>query len=132
MAAQFGRALRPLFELAADATFVNHGSFGACPKEVLAEQDRIRRVMEAEPDAFFRQQVMPEGDGATALRAAISRLAALVGTTEARMAFIENATAGIQAVLRSIDFAPGDRILVTDHTYNAVRIMVEERCRETG
>jgi isopenicillin-N epimerase len=132
MAAQFGRALRPLFELAPDAAFVNHGSFGACPKEVLAEQDRIRRAMEAEPDAFFRQQVMPDGDGATALRAAISRLAALVGTTEARMAFIENATAGIQAVLRSIAFAPGDRILVTDHTYNAVRIMVEERCRETG
>src|SRR6185369_4047929 len=131
MAVQFGRALRPLFELAPDAAFVNHGSFGACPKEVLAAQDRIRRAMEAEPDAFFRQQVMPE-DGATALRAAISRLAAFAGTTEGRMAFIENATAGIQAVLRSIDFAPGDRILVTDHTYNAVRIMVEERCRETG
>jgi len=131
MAVQFGRALRPLFELAPDAAFVNHGSFGACPKEVLAAQDRIRRAMEAEPDAFFRQQVMPEG-GATALRAAISRLAAFAGTTEGRMAFIENATAGIQAVLRSIDFAPGDRILVTDHTYNAVRIMVEARCGETG
>jgi isopenicillin-N epimerase len=128
---QYGRSLRSLWELAPDAAFLNHGSFGACPKEVLAEQARIRQRMEAEPDAFFRADVMPDG-GATALRSALARLAAFVGTKEDRIVFIENATVGIQAVLRSMDFARGDRILITDHTYNAVRLMVEARCAETG
>ena len=56
---RYGRAIRHLWELAEDAAFLNHGSFGACPREVLAEQDRIRRTMESAPDAFFRNDVMP-------------------------------------------------------------------------
>jgi isopenicillin-N epimerase len=128
---KFGREIRHLWELAPDAAFLNHGSFGACPREVLAEQDRIRRRMEAQPDAFFREDVMPDG-GAKLQRAALARLAAFVHTTEERIVFAENATVGVQAVLRSIDFARGDRILITDHTYNAVRLMVEARCAETG
>jgi isopenicillin-N epimerase len=128
---RYGRSLRPLWELAPDAAFLNHGSFGACPREVLAEQDRIRREMEAAPDAFFRERVMPEAE-ATALRAALARLAPLVNAAERQLAFIENATTGTQAVLRSIPFAAGDEILLTDHGYNAVRLMVEARCAETG
>jgi isopenicillin-N epimerase len=126
-----GRALRPLFELDPEGTFLNHGSFGACPKEVLAEQARIRAQMEAQPDVFFRQSVMPE-QGVTALRTAASRLAAFVGTHEAHVAFVENATLGVQAALGSVDLGPGERVLVTDHTYNAVRLMVEARCAQAG
>lgn len=130
-AARFGRAIRPLWELADGATFLNHGSWGACPKPVLAEQFRIRTAMEAQPDVFFRRDIMP-GDGEGALRAAATRLAKLVNAAGDDIAFVENATAGTQAVLRSIDFRPGDRILVTSHTYNAVRLMVQARCAETG
>jgi isopenicillin-N epimerase len=128
---QYGRSIRHLWELASDAAFLNHGSFGACPKEVLAEQDRIRRAMESAPDAFFREGIMPDG-GAADLRSSLARLAAFIHTSADRIVFIENATVGIQAVLRSIDFRAGDRILITDHTYNAVRLMVEARCAETG
>ena len=126
-----GRALRPLFELAAEGPFLNHGSFGACPKGVLAEQARIRAGMEAQPDVFFRRSVMPDQED-TALRAAASRLAAFVGVSEERVAFVENASLGVQLALASVDLAPGDRILITDHTYNAVRLMVEARCAQTG
>jgi isopenicillin-N epimerase len=55
-----------------------------------------------------------------------------VNAGEDEVAFVENATSGVQAVLRSIDLGPGDRILINDHTYNAVRLMVEARCAETG
>lgn len=128
---RFGRALRPLWELAEGAAFLNHGSFGACPKAVLAEQERIRRRMESAPDAFFRDEVMPDA-GNTSLRRAAEALAAFLGVPGGNVGFVENATAGVQAVLRSIGFEPGDRILVTDHGYKAVRRMVEARCAETG
>src|SRR4051812_25242741 len=127
----FGHALRPLWHLQADARFLNHGSFGACPREVLAEQDHIRLEMEAQPDRFFRDRIMP-GERPTALREAIAQLAAFVGAESEGIALVENATAAVQAVLRSMTFSPGDEILVTDHTYNAVRLIVAARCAETG
>ncbi len=123
--------MRQPFELADDATFLNHGSFGACPKVILAEQDRIRKEMESQPDLHFRRAVMPDA-GATALRAAASELAAFVNAGEGDLAFIENATTGTQAILRSVELRPGDQVLITDHTYNAVRLMVDARCAETG
>ena len=127
----FGRALRPLWPLAPDAMFLNHGSFGACPMSVLAEQERLRSRMESQPDRFFRESVMPR-EGPTPLRDAIAQLAAFVGTGEDELALLENATAGVQAVVRSVPLEAGDEILITDHTYNAVRLIVEARCAETG
>ena len=123
--------MRPLWVLAEEGTFLNHGSFGACPRVVLAAQARIREAMEAQPDQFFRSGIMP-GEGVTTLRTAASDLAAFVNAGHDQLAFVENATAGVQAVLRSVDLRPGDRVLITDHTYNAVRLMVEARCAETG
>jgi isopenicillin-N epimerase len=128
----FGRGLRPLWHLAPDATFLNHGSFGACPKCVLAEQERQRLAMEAHPDRFFRKEIMPRADDATALREAIAPLARFVGAAPDAVAMIENATSGVQAVVRSLPLARGDEVLITDHTYNAVRLIVEARCAETG
>jgi isopenicillin-N epimerase len=128
---RYGRPIRHLWELDESAVFLNHGSFGACPKEVLAEQARLRREMETAPDAFFRRRIMP-GNGETELRAAASGIAAFVNVPGKQVAFVENATAGIQAVIRSIPLGPGDHILTTDHTYNAVRLMVDARCAETG
>jgi isopenicillin-N epimerase len=127
----FGRAMRPLWHLASEAIFLNHGSFGACPREVLAEQDRLRLDMEAQPDRFFREGIVPDRED-TPLRQATGQLAAFVGANPGRVALVENATAGVQAVVRSVAFAPGDEILVTNHTYNAVRLIVEARCAETG
>ena len=128
---KFGRSLRPMFALEHGAVFLNHGSFGACPREVIAEQDRLRAAMESQPDRFFRERIMPTGEG-TELRQAAGELARFVGTTADRIAFVENATAGVQAVVRGLALAPGDEILVNDHTYNAVRLIVEERCRDAG
>lgn len=127
----FGRTLRPLWGLADDVVFLNHGSYGACPREVLAAQDAIRARMEAQPDLFFGNEISP-GEGPTTLRAAAREIARFIGAEGENIAFVENATAGIQAVLSSLPFAPGDQILITDHTYNAMRLMVEARCAETG
>ncbi len=127
---EFGRSIRRLWGLDETATLLNHGSYGACPSEVLQEQDRIRREMERQPDVFF-QRIFPTHPDSV-LRAAAREVGAFVGVDGNRLAFIENATSGVQAVLQSMRFAAGDEILLTDHQYNAVQLAVEARCRETG
>ncbi|HZZ72783.1 MAG TPA: aminotransferase class V-fold PLP-dependent enzyme [Pirellulales bacterium] len=94
-------------------TFLNHGSFGACPSEVLARQDEFRRQLEAEPVRFFLRELPP------LLDAARGALATFVGAPAADLVFTSNATAGVNSVLRSLEFQPGDEILITDHGYNA-------------
>jgi isopenicillin-N epimerase len=96
-------------------TFLNHGSYGATPRAVLAEQDRWRARMEARPTAFMSYE-LPQR-----LREAASGLAAFVGGNGEDFGFVENATVGCNAVLNSIRLAPGDEILLTDHVYPAVR-----------
>jgi isopenicillin-N epimerase len=102
-----------------EVAFLNHGSFGATPRAVLAEQDRWRARMERRPTHFMDRELPP------ALRAAAARLAAFVGAHAEDLVFVENATAGCNTVLRSLSFAPGDEILVTDHGYPAVRKAAE-------
>ena len=127
----FGRAIRALWGLNQDAILLNHGSFGACPLEVLKVQESLRRDMEFQPDVFFREHIMPRA-GETPLRAVAAQLASFVNAKPDDIALVENASAGTQAVLRSVKLAPGDRIMVTSHGYNAVRLMVEAKCAESG
>jgi isopenicillin-N epimerase len=122
----FGMPLRRRFLLERGTAFLNHGSFGATPRAVLAAADRWRRRMEANPDRFLRY-VLPG-----ALRAAAARLAAFVHAREKDLVFAENATAGVNAVLRSLELRPGDEILANTHTYNAVRQTIREVCRRSG
>jgi len=131
MNAGFGRALRAQFLLQGDGAFLNHGSFGACPIPVLQEQERIRTWMETQPDEFFTKEVVPRHE-VTAVRSAAAAVAQFVGVPGDSIALLENATTGTQSVLQSIDFRPGDEIMITNHQYNAVRLAVEQRCKETG
>jgi isopenicillin-N epimerase len=110
-----GRAIRHAWQLDPNFITVNHGSFGATPDCVLAEQDAWRRRMEAQPTRFMAS-VLPN-----AQRDAASRLAAFVGAAGADIAFVNNATTGCNAVLRSLSLQPGDEVLVLDHGYGAVR-----------
>lgn len=128
---KFGSAIRPRWSLMDGAAFLNHGSFGACPRAVQAEAERIRAEMERHPDKFFDERIIPTRDR-TELRDAAEAVGAFVGASGDSIALVENATSGTQAVLQSVAFEPGDRILVTDHQYNAVRLAVEARCKETG
>jgi len=131
----FGNAARAHFALHEGGTFLNHGSYGASPHVVRAEQQRLRDEMERHPDAFF-DRIKPtgdmSGDGPSAPRRVASDLARLLGTEGERIALVENATAAVLSVLGSIELAAGDEILGTDHQYNAVRLGIEARCRQTG
>lgn len=107
--------LAKLWPLDPDVVFLNHGSFGACPTAVLRHQQALRDELEAGPVRFLSREL---DDRLDAARAA---LAAFVGADPEDLGFVVNATTGINAVLRSLSFAPGDELLTTDHAYNACR-----------
>jgi len=114
-AARPGHAMRPFWMLEPHMHFLNHGSFGATPRHVLAAQDDWRARLERQPIRFVGTELP------LALRAAAARLAQFLGTTDERLAFVENATDAVNAVLRSQAWQPGDEIVMANHTYPAVR-----------
>ncbi|MGH6933570.1 MAG: aminotransferase class V-fold PLP-dependent enzyme [Dongiaceae bacterium] len=124
---RYGRAARRHFLLRDGITFLNHGSFGATPRPVFEAQDALRRELEAQPVRFFdRTRLQPR------LRAAVGQLAEFLHAAPDQMAFVENATTGANAVLRSLELLPGDEVLVTDHGYPAVRNAAAYVCRRAG
>lgn len=121
-----GAAIRYEWALDWDYVTVNHGAFGATPKVVLAAQDNWRRQLEAQPSRFMRQ-VLPD-----ALRNAAARLAAFIGGEADNLAFVENATVGCNAVLRSLRLQPGDQVVAMSHGYGAVHNTVRFVTERSG
>ena len=119
-------AIRAEWALDPDFLTLNHGSYGATPRAVRAAQDAWRDRLEAQPSRFFRETYP------AAIRHAASSLAAFLGAHGDDLAFVENATTGCNAVLRSLRFQPGDEILVLQHVYGAVRNTIRHICERTG
>jgi len=109
-----------------EVTFLNHGSFGACPRVVLEAQQRIREEIEREPVRFFVRELPGRLDGA---RQALARF---VGADPECLAPVPNATSGVNAVLRSLEFGPEDELVVTDHAYEACRNALDYVARRFG
>src|SRR4051812_10606722 len=107
------RAMSGEWLLASDVTFLNHGSFGSCPRPVLQRQTELREELEQRPISFLDYELEDRLDAARA------PLAAFLGARAMDVAFVPNATTGVNTVLRSIRLEPGDEILTTDHEYNA-------------
>jgi isopenicillin-N epimerase len=106
--------------------FLNHGSFGATPRAVLAAQADWRARMEREPVAFFARDLEP------ALDAARAALGAFVGADPDDLAFVTNATTAMNIVARSLRLVPGDELVVLDHAYGAARNIMAEAAAASG
>jgi len=115
--------MRQHWSLDPGLTFLNHGSFGACPRAVLDHQANLRAKLEASPVQFMLA-VPRELEH---LRLAV---APFVGAAPEDLAFVRNATEGVNAVLRSLSFEPGDELLTSNHVYpgclNALRFIAQQ------
>lgn len=128
MSAEVTTAARYAWQLEPGVVHLNHGSFGAAPTAVLVEQQRWRDLMERNPVRFMVEHYQP------ALEEARAALAAFIGADPAGLVFVNNATAGVNSVLRSLEgrLGPGDEIVVTDHAYNACSNAVVVTAARTG
>ena len=106
--------LRDLFLLNPDVVFLNHGSFGACPRPVFEVYQQWQRELEHQPVEFL-------GRGfASSMQAAREGLAAYVHAAPEDLVYVPNATTGLNVVARSLQLQPGDEVLTTDHEYGAL------------
>ncbi len=99
--------------------FLNHGSFGACPRQIMEFQSDLRIRIETQPVQFFRRELEES------LRASLLPLAELLDASVDQLAFIPNATYGVNSILQSFDWRPDDVICYLDHEYNATANAIE-------
>ncbi len=118
--------LRRDFLLDPAVAFLNHGSFGACPRPVFESYQAHQRDLEWEPIDFLDRR-LPD-----LLAAARTELARYLNAPPADLAFVTNATVGVNLAARSLELRPGDEVLTTDLEYGACDLAWEWLCRRTG
>jgi len=132
----FGHGMLEHWTLDPAVTYLNHGTVGVAPRRVLQAQQAIRDEIERQPSrALLRELVSMVGVPPPVpgrLRAAAEKVAGFLGARGPDVVFVDNATTGANAVLRSLHFEPGDDILITDHAYGAVARAAAFAARERG
>ena len=134
---RFGRSMIPHFALDPAITYLNHGTVGAPPRRVLAVQQAIRDEIELQPSHYLLRELSRICVGAPRaepprLRTAAAEVAAFFGARGEDLVFVDNATTGANAVLRSLPLVSGDEILVTSLGYGAVTNAARYVARQHG
>lgn len=114
------------FLIREDVVFLNHGSFGACPRPVFAKYQEWQLELERQPVEFLGRNLTET------MRVPRIALAEELGTTRDNIVGLTNATLGLNIVAQSLDLKPGDQILTTDHEYSALEKTWAYVCRKTG
>lgn len=114
------------FLLDPNITFLNHGSFGACPQPIFDEYQRFQRELESDP-VHFIQKKLP-----VYLKQAKVPLAEFIGCNPKDFFFVPNPTVAINTVMRSLALQPGDEILATNHEYGAMDRTWHFYCKKSG
>ena len=124
--------LKSFFLLDPQVVFLNHGSYGACPQPVFEAYQAWQRKLELQPVQFFGR------DFAEYDRQARQVLSGELNVEPDQIAYIPNATYGVNVIAHSLSDHPGsplkagDEILTTDHEYGACKHAWAYACRKTG
>jgi isopenicillin-N epimerase len=118
--------LRELFLLDPSVTYLNHGSFGACPRPVFEIYQRWQLELEREPVEFIVRR-LPD-----LLAEARAALGAYVGAAADDLTFVPNAGTGVNVAARAIGLRENDEVLTTDLEYGACNYAWEWVCERAG
>ena len=118
--------MKSQFLLDPKITFLNHGSFGACPKPIFGEYQRFQLELENEPVYFIQKKSVEY------LKIAKERLAKYIGCNANDFFFTPNPTFAINTIMRSLDLKEGDEILSTNHEYGAMDRTWNFYCKKSG
>jgi isopenicillin-N epimerase len=118
--------LKSLFLLDPRVIYLNHGSFGACPRPVFETYQRWQRELEHQPVEFLARRA------AGLMAEARQRLAAYLHCEADEVVYFPNPTTALNMVARSLALGPGDEILTTDHEYGALDRTWRFVCQVTG
>lgn len=118
--------MKSQFLLDPTITFLNHGSFGACPKPIFEEYQRFQLELETEPVLFIQKKV------AGYLKVAREKLSTYMGCDSLDVFFTPNPTFAINTIMRSLDLQEGDEILSTNHEYGAMDRIWSFYCKKSG
>jgi len=119
-------ALRDIFLLRPDVVFLNHGSFGACPRPVFEAYRAWQLELERQPVEFLGRRFED------LMRESRAALGAYVGAAADDLVYVPNATTGLNVVARSLPLAPHDEVLSTNHEYGALDRTWRFICRKRG
>ena len=118
--------LKELFLLDPEIVFLNHGSYGACPRPVFEVYQEWQRRLELQPVKFLGV------DLDNYLNQARLELGCYINCPTKDIVYIPNATHGVNIVARSLELNPGDEILATNQEYGACNFAWEHVCSKTG
>jgi isopenicillin-N epimerase len=119
------QAIREEFLLDPEVTYLNHGSFGACPREVFEVYQQWQRKLESNPSAF----VHSSGEYLTQARTDLGRY---LNTAQDNLVFFQNPTVAGNMIMRSLDLRPGDEVLTSNYEYGAMNNAWEFYCGRSG
>lgn len=134
---RFGRSMLAEWRLDPGVLYLNHGTVGAPPIRVLEAQQRIRDEIERQPSRFLLRELSAVSTGPSQrptprMREAAAAVASFVGSRAEDLVFVDNATAGANAVLRSLDWHAGDEVVLADVAYGAVILAARHATRRHG
>lgn len=118
--------MKQYFLLDNSITFLNHGSFGACPKPIFEEFQRLQLELENEPVQFIQKK------SNVYLKVAKERLSKYIGCQPEDFFFTSNPTVAVNTIMRNLNLQPGDEILSTNHEYGAMDRTWSFFCKKTG
>lgn len=116
----------PEFLLDPDVIFLNHGSFGACPRAVFDEYVRWQRELERQPVRFLQRELP------TLLADARQLVGEYLGARSHEIVFVPNPTFAANTIARSLPLGPGDEVLLTDHEYGACQFAFDFAAKQKG
>lgn len=118
--------IKDQFLLNDEITFLNHGSFGACPKPIFDTYQQYQLMLEKEPIQFITKT------GVKLLAESKTALANYLNCDADDLIYMTNPSFGINTIVKSLDLKEGDEILTTDQEYGATDRTWKYYCNKVG